>query len=217
MSEDEESTDNPFEELEDEVSDREGDPFRSLSADVSDEKDDESSTAGEDEDTEWVDEFGVGGPETDRRAGPTEPATADDTADAGDEEMDWESEQSAGASVGAGEAAGTDVFGDIGNREGDPFDEGGLFEERDTEGIDPDTVWEELAASDGEQETRTVEGRRFAEVSKHSYCEQCEHFSPPPDVACNHEGTNIVEFLDMETVRLVDCPIVAERLELEEE
>lgn len=215
MSDDDESTDDPFADLEDEVSDREGDPFTSLSEEVADQREQGAESPTTEDDTDWVDEFGVGGPETDRRAGPAESADEDD-ADSVDEEMEWESDQGAGESVGRGDST-TDVFGDVGHREGDPFEEGNLFEERDTEGIDPDTVWEELAESDGEQETRTVEGRRFAEVSKHSYCEGCEHFSAPPDVACNHEGTNIVEFLDMETVRLVDCPIVAERLELEEE
>jgi uncharacterized OB-fold protein len=54
------------------------------------------------------------------------------------------------------------------------------------------------------------------EVSKHSYCERCEHFSTPPGVTCTNEGTEILEFMDMETVRVINCPIVEERRALED-
>ncbi|QGN06066.1 hypothetical protein Hrd1104_01335 [Halorhabdus sp. CBA1104] len=93
-----------------------------------------------------------------------------------------------------------------------PFDrlgEGRVVDaERDSE------LWEALSRSEAEPETERQGQRRFAEVDKHSYCERCEYFSKPPDVACSNDGTDIIEFVDSETVRVADCPIVAEREEL---
>jgi len=121
---------------------------------------------------------------------------------------------------------GDDPFGDVATPEGDPFegDAGGVFERVDVDRVDPDEVWNEVAGdeSDGdagadEAPELTAAESRYAEVSKHSYCEQCEHFSAPPNVACANPGTEIVEFVDVETVRLLNCPVVAERAELEDE
>jgi len=76
-------------------------------------------------------------------------------------------------------------------------------------------VWDRLSQSDGEE--ITFDEKVYYEVSKHRFCEQCEHFSPPPEVNCTNKGTEIVEFLDMETVRVVNCPIVAEYRQLGDE
>jgi hypothetical protein len=111
-----------------------------------------------------------------------------------------------------GEGAG-DPFGSPDPR-GDPFEEEGVFERQEVGEVDPDEVWEALEATEGPGDE---EGRRYAEVSKHTYCEGCEWFSDPPEVSCTHEGTEIVEFLDMETVRLLNCPVVAERRALRNE
>jgi hypothetical protein len=48
-------------------------------------------------------------------------------------------------------------------------------------------------------------------VPKRSYCERCEFFAEPPAVGCSHDGTRIVEMVDREHFRVVDCPVVAER------
>lgn len=48
-------------------------------------------------------------------------------------------------------------------------------------------------------------------VPKRSYCERCEFFSEPPAVGCSHDGTRIVQMVDREHFRVVDCPVVAER------
>lgn len=102
-----------------------------------------------------------------------------------------------------------------GSSEGVPLDEAeSVFEEAGTEAIDPDTVWEQLGESPPAADSG---GDTYAEVSKHTYCEQCEHFSPPPDVSCTHGGTEILAFLDMDTVRVVNCPVVAERRALQEQ
>ncbi len=101
--------------------------------------------------------------------------------------------------------------------EDDPFEEGGVFEEMDVGDLDPDEVWGQLTDAQERGSVSELQDRVYAEVSKHSYCEQCEFFSSPPDIHCSHEGTEILEFTDMEQVRVVDCPVVAERKELEEE
>ncbi|WP_247009837.1 hypothetical protein [Halorientalis litorea] len=100
-----------------------------------------------------------------------------------------------------------DSFSDVPD-EDDPFE---AFESAGVEEIDPDAVWDSLAdGADGDAEEQV-----FSEVSKHRFCERCEHFTGPPEVNCTYEGAAIVEFLDMETVRLLDCPIVAEQRALE--
>lgn len=123
--------------------------------------------------------------------------------------------------VGRRDVDGTTMsgpLGDVGTREGDPFEEmGRTFEEQEGGPIDPDVVWQELTSAESRGSVGDAQERTFADVSKHSYCEQCEYFSEPPDIHCSHEGTEIVEYLDMETVRVVDCPIVAERRELRDE
>jgi len=111
----------------------------------------------------------------------------------------------------------TDLFMDSVSRSGDPFESAdGLFTSPDIETIDPDSVWQELTSRQSDDSKRE-RVRTYADVSKHAFCEQCEYFSNPPAVSCTHEGTDIVEFRDMETVRLIDCPVVAERKELEAE
>jgi hypothetical protein len=212
MSDDED----PFERLDADAADREGDPFERLSdtgpEDDKQESADDTQADGAEPEDDWVDEYGLeDGPRGSR--GP-ERETTDDGTTALDDDRDRDGMN---LDVGRRPDVEADPLGDTEQRDGDPFEENdSLFERRDTEGIDPDVVWQDLASADA----RSAEGnhdRTFADVSKHAYCEQCEHFSPPPDVACAHEGTDIVEFLDMETVRVVDCPIVAEREKLQNE
>lgn len=205
-AQDDDRPDDPFEQLEDGVGNREGDPFESLSDETTDQTDTEPPSP---DDADWVDEFGVDSP----TAGPGRESSQPPE----ESETEWEESETDGPRVETDTDSMTEMLGDVDHREGDPFEQGDLFEEQDTEGVDPDTVWEDLASSDSEDSEPADTGRQFAEVSKHSYCEQCEYFSSPPSVSCTHEGTDIVEFLDAETVRLVDCPIVAERRELENE
>jgi len=183
------SDDDPFEELED-ADDREGDPFEYLDR-PDDEHDRDSS--GENsmdhsaENASGEADAGVTGDNHDPLAGP-------------ETEAEPEIEPPSDAT-----------------REGDPFESmEDAFTERGVGEIDPDTVWEQLTDARARGSVTDEQGRTYAEVSKHSYCEGCEFFSAPPDAVCTHEGTEIVEFLDMETVRVVDCPVVAERKELED-
>lgn len=88
-----------------------------------------------------------------------------------------------------------------------------LFTQEDVREIDPDVVWDRLEDDEpietpaGEREVRVVE--------KDSYCEGCPYFSQPPAVGCDHEGTQIIELVDVEHFRVVDCPKVRETEHLE--
>jgi len=165
---------------------------------------------------------------------------ADDTEPTGESEPDFEEEfidegdpfpagpgttpsQSSGDGTTTDQTVGGDTdpideddpFSGMDGREGDPFGEGeSVFESVDVESVDTEEVW---ASLDEEPSTATVEGSRYVEVSKHRFCEQCEHFASPPDAHCTNEEAEIIEFLDMETVRLLNCPVVAEQRELEDE
>jgi hypothetical protein len=121
-----------------------------------------------------------------------------------------------GPGPGSPGSGGDDPFGEPDPR-GDPFESGeNVFERQEVGEVDPDAVWERLSELEGGSVTERGEST-YAEVSKHSYCEGCEYFSAPPEVACTHEEAEIVEFLDMDTVRLLNCPVVAERRQLERE
>lgn len=196
-----------FEQLSADVADREGDPFERLDG-VSGRDGQGPVDAGPPE------ELGLsasGGPR-DADAGPQ----SDHGAGMG---LGGEAAAGTDADAGRGDATSVDVgdpfAGDVDPR-GDPFEGGeSVFEEIDVTEIDPDEVWEALASAESRGSVSETRQHTYAEVPKHRYCEQCKWFSEPPDIHCTHEGTEILEFLDMETVRLVDCPIVAERRELE--
>ncbi|MBX0295051.1 hypothetical protein [Haloarcula nitratireducens] len=136
--------------------------------------------------------------------------TADDAVT---EEFALDEELEAVTDDGPLSAGETDPFSGMAARGGDPFGAGeGVFEAVDVGSVDADEVWASLAEDGDGRETAGV--TRYADVSKHRYCERCEHFSGPPEVGCTREDTEIVEFLDMETVRLLDCPVVAEQRRL---
>lgn len=92
-----------------------------------------------------------------------------------------------------------------------------FFEAEAFEDIDADDLWasiEEAPADTGGVDVG--EGPDEHIVSKRAYCEGCEYFSEPPDVHCNHSGTTIVEFADLDHVRVRNCPIVKQRQALGE-
>jgi len=230
------SDEDPFERLDEDVAEREGDPFERLGApsegdeppgeevqppgekpggavdgggadgDATSDSDDSRSKWGEPLEPDRTDDAdAVGG---DRGAG----APGSDSEDV--EAVDTEPE----ADHPLGDPTVEPAVDDARGREGDPFEAmGEAFTEMQVEGVDPDDVWQRLTSAESRGSVQREADRVYAEVSKHSYCEQCEFFSEPPDVDCSHEGTEIVEFLDMETVRVVDCPVVTERKELEGE
>jgi hypothetical protein len=92
------------------------------------------------------------------------------------------------------------------------------FESVEIDEVDDETVWEAFEAGEagpeeqvglgaGPEET-TPDGE--AVVSKRDFCQRCPHFTDPPETACGHEGTVIVEVVDATHFRVRDCPVVAE-------
>lgn len=93
-----------------------------------------------------------------------------------------------------------------------PDDE--LFSEESVPEIDADVVWDRLEDDDRPELPDEAE-RDVRVVEKRSYCEQCPFFSEPPEVSCTHDGTEILELVDMDHFRVVDCPKVREDERLE--
>lgn len=198
--------DNPFEELDDAVGDREGDPFESLGEDSGESPEDSAEDGSDQARFDSPNESGSA-----RREGP-------DTEQFREALDRQDPSSGTDGPVSEPDSSAEEFLPDAGRREGDPFDSfEDAFDEMQVDKLDPDVVWQELASAESRGSVGDAQKRTYAEVSKHSYCEGCEHFSPPPNISCGHEGTEIVEFLDMETVRLVDCPVVAEREKLEED
>jgi hypothetical protein len=69
-------------------------------------------------------------------------------------------------------------------------------------------------AADADSEVTEPE-RDEVVVPKRRYCEGCQYFSSPPETACEHPGTDILELADADHFRVADCPVVEWRRELE--
>ena len=69
--------------------------------------------------------------------------------------------------------------------------------------------------TDPDTPTCCSDDRKIRDVYSGSCCNQCEHFSEPPAVACTREGTDILEMPALETFRVADCPMVLEDERLE--
>ncbi|WP_424003295.1 hypothetical protein ACOZ4I_04070 [Haloarcula salina] len=207
MSDDED----PFERL-DPVDDREGDPFERLDPADDEEttgddgaSDIEPSSGGGETSSAGTDPATDPGSEHGQSTDGPDPTIDDDLLSAVDvEEFRTDSDASSDDPFAGFEEAQDDPFGDTES----------AFERVDVDHVDADKVWAEIT---GDGDDADVAENRYAEVSKHRYCEQCEHFSEPPNAHCTNEDTELVEFLDMETVRLRDCPVVAEQHELDGE
>ncbi|MCU4974488.1 hypothetical protein OB955_17340 [Halobacteria archaeon AArc-m2/3/4] len=108
---------------------------------------------------------------------------------------------------------------DVDARIHDRTDGAALFEHEDVEGIDRDALWERVQHGENDtvdEQSRADTDREIREVQKRDYCHGCEHFENPPHVGCRHEGTDILEFPTLETVRVADCPVVLEEETLED-
>jgi len=89
-----------------------------------------------------------------------------------------------------------------------------LFDEVEVGEVDADELWTQVE-SDGPDVD--VDGdRAIREVEKRKYCSGCPYFATPPDVHCSHEGTDIIEQVDMEQFKVADCPVVLEDERLED-
>ena len=104
-----------------------------------------------------------------------------------------------------------------GSRPDDPFaelDDPGaddFFEKMDAPAIDDESVWEAVIAGEDDTDEGPEGNGAEAVVPKEQYCKKCEHFSDPPDIACTNPGTEIVELVGIDSFRLRNCPVVAER------
>lgn len=134
-----------------------------------------------------------------------------------------------------------EIDAESGDAGADPSDQ--LFEEVDEVGdVDREALWRQVAGEDAAarvEEVRSevedeangptvkrpddahgtegvsVEDREERVVDKAKYCHNCEYFSGPPETRCTHSGTEILEMVDVDHFRVVDCPVVAEDEELE--
>ncbi|MEF8856570.1 MAG: hypothetical protein V5A16_04025 [Haloplanus sp.] len=93
-----------------------------------------------------------------------------------------------------------------------------LFETVDVDAVDDEAVWESFVEGEMGPEERVGRGAAAEPVSesdehvvpKRDFCQRCPHFADPPETACTHEGTTIVEVVDTDHFRVRDCPIVAD-------
>ncbi|MFP8952530.1 hypothetical protein ACLI4Z_06085 [Natrialbaceae archaeon A-arb3/5] len=90
-----------------------------------------------------------------------------------------------------------------------------LFDSESVPDIDSDRLWSQLEDDDGVDTSFLDADRETREIDKHQYCHRCEHFDEPPSVGCRNDGTEILEFPSLETVRVVNCPVVLEEERLE--
>lgn len=106
-----------------------------------------------------------------------------------------------------------DPFAELDDPEIPDADVDDLFEEMDSPDIDDEEVFEAVFtnASETDDSLESTETETEAVVSKEQYCKKCEYFSKPPEVACNNPGTEIVELVGIDSFRLRNCPVVAER------
>ena len=169
---------------------------------------------------------GPGEPEDDRAVESDESTTPDDAfetpddeprvpgaLDASDGTEHAETSETTDGPFGSDSSPFDELASDVSAPEDVDFDQ--FFDEMSPkEGageIDEGWVWDELEET-GERETSGEEHI----VSARAFCAQCEHAAEPPDVRCTYEGSEIVEFVDRDNVRLRNCPIVAERNQLDE-
>jgi hypothetical protein len=104
--------------------------------------------------------------------------------------------------------------GSSGGRSDDEFEE--LFAEMEVGDLDADDIWEEFSEDEDPMfETAFVEEDREVTVVEKSLCHGCEHFADPPRTGCTHDGTDIDAEVDTGHFRVMDCPVVAERKEME--
>ena len=94
--------------------------------------------------------------------------------------------------------------------------EADLFESVEVGSVDDEEVWESFVEGETGPEDRVglgAEAEAVGEpdehvVPKRDFCQRCPHFAAPPDTACTHDGTTIVEVVDSDHFRVRDCPIV---------
>lgn len=112
------------------------------------------------------------------------------------------------------EAPMADLARRVGERSEPPDDEG-EFQAVDTAEIDTEDVWADLEAGASDEPITTgerVEGTEEGDVRiiPKRTCHTCPYFGEPPELHCNHEGTEIREVASPEEFEVVDCPMVVD-------
>jgi hypothetical protein len=90
------------------------------------------------------------------------------------------------------------------------------FESVEVDHVDDEAVWESFVEGETGPEEGVglgAEAEAAAEpdehvVPKRDFCQRCPHFADPPETACTHEGTVIVEVVDADSFRVRNCPVV---------
>lgn len=142
----------------------------------------------------------------------------DDSGDRDPSDRDASTE----SSVGKEEAPLERIAGDVRERRHRrEEDESAPFEEMDVGAVDGEDVWEDLlsaedvneferavgaGASASEVETAGLEDRTEHIVPKAHFCGRCPYLGHPPRLACENDGTEIVEVTDSEHFRVRGCP-----------
>jgi hypothetical protein len=98
--------------------------------------------------------------------------------------------------------------------DGPPDDD--LFESVDVGDVDDEAVWESFVEGETGPEEQVglgAEAERADDpdervVPKRDFCQRCPHFAAPPETACTHQGTTIVEAVDTDRFRVRNCPVV---------
>lgn len=88
------------------------------------------------------------------------------------------------------------------------------FMEETVEPVDSEGVWADLLMEDDNPEghfeaTETDAGaEKPTQVISKRICERCRYLEAPPALECTHDGTTIHELVDMDHVRVSNCPMV---------
>lgn len=170
----------------------------------------------------------AGGGET-GESGADENGTGENAPRAGDEGSDGGSEERSRGGADPENAGDEDRSGRTSTGQAGPLDElrsevderrdrtdvtDDHFAEMDVEDVDEEAVWADLLLEDGPREgsfppTATEEGNGGpTHVVTKQLCHRCEYFGDPPTLHCTHEGTEILELVDMDHYRVRDCPMV---------
>ncbi|WP_193570137.1 MULTISPECIES: hypothetical protein [Halorussus] len=101
-------------------------------------------------------------------------------------------------------------------RDGDDVD---AFDSVEVGELDGEELWERLAEGEdepavtappeAEDDGEWSDGRDVRTIPK-ATCHGCPHFGDPPELACNHEGTDILAMPDAEHFRVAGCPMVGD-------
>jgi hypothetical protein len=135
----------------------------------------------------------------------------------GDRDQDGTTEEPTADEEGSGESVPLSGLRDAVADEGEgesATDTENAFVQEDVESVDSESVWADLLMGGGSPEGQfeaeaTEEGAEGpTQVISKGICERCEYVSKPPELSCTHDGTTIHELVDVDHVRVSNCPMV---------